>query len=321
MGYTPRLERTKVLSCLALGNIPYRDQTSVTRFPSWYNLCMDNQKLDFDATWDQVSLVVKQALLKLTDKNRQDMQSLFNDTLKSTEVSPEDQKIAKDYLMEAFIDIRSYKLLYGERIYPRAIHFLQQAVEKAAKAWALGFGLLGREEVRRSSHRTPMVFLRILRTKTMERLLPLIKEIAPGMHTDISSAWQILSKGSHPDTAKMTKARIDDYLSSIDSLDRIENSIDSMMASLVKPLGHRTMGFSVGQHVNVGMSLLTLGMITFPHAFSTRYPDGKVADGELLPRDYNSKLGIVKSAPKIEKCLVSKMTLLSNLLDERKAKN
>lgn len=281
---------------------------------------MDNQKLDFDATWDQVSPVVEQALLKLTNKSRQDMQSLFNETLKSTEVSPEDQKIAKDYLLDALVDIRCYRILYGKRIYPRAIYFLQQAVEKTAKAWALGFGLLSREEVRRSNHRTPMVFLRILRTKTMEPLLPLIKGIAPGMRTDTSSAWQILSKGSHPDTAKMTKARIDDYLLSINSLDLIENDIDSMMASIIKLLGHKTEGFSVGQYANVGMSLLILGLITFPHAFFTRYSDGKVTHGELLPRDYNSKLGVVKSAPRIEKCLVSKMTLLSSLLEARGAK-
>lgn len=68
------------------------------------------------------------------------------------------------------------------------------------------------------------------------------------------------------------------------------------------------------------MSLLILGLMTFPHAFSTRYPDGKVAGKELVPRDYNSKLGIVKSASRIEKCLVSKMTLLNNLLEERNAK-
>ena len=140
------------------------------------------------------------------------------------------------------------------------------------------------------------------------------------MRTDTSSAWQILSKGSHPDTARMTKARINDYLSSINSLDLIENDIDSMMASIIKLLGHKTDGFSVGQYANVGMSLLILGLITFPHSFSTRYSDGKVTDGELLPRDYNSKLGIVKSAPRIEKCLVSKMTVLNNLLEARGAK-
>jgi len=96
---------------------------------------------------------------------------------------------------------------------------------------------------------------------------------------------------------------------------------DSMMASLLEPLGHRiTTGFSVGQYGNVGMSLLILGLITFPHAFSTRYPDGGIADRELVPRDYNSKLGIVKSASRIEKCLVSKMTLLSNLLEGGNAK-
>lgn len=280
---------------------------------------MGDQNLDFQATWNAVLPVIKQLFPQLINAKSRDIQNLLNNTIESSKVSHEDRELAKDYLIEAFIDIRCCRLLRGKRIYSRAIYFLQQAIEKTAKAWALDYGVLNRKEVRRTMHRTPMIFLKMLKKEGLEQWLSLIKQIAPDMCTDISNAEQILSKGSHPGIAKMPKPRIEGYLSSINTLDEVANSINAAMPSLAELLGQKPIISPIGQYVNVGLSVLFLGLIAFPHESFTRYPDGDIAFGELVPRNYDSNIGIVASISKMDKCLTSKMKLLNNLLEERKA--
>jgi len=92
--------------------------------------------------------------------------------------------MAKDYLNEAITDIRSCRLLYKEKIYSRASFFLQQAVEKSAKSWAIGFGMLDRQKARKSRHRIHMIFFNML--KRYEGWLSIIEEISPDIIRHLS---------------------------------------------------------------------------------------------------------------------------------------
>jgi HEPN domain-containing protein len=49
---------------------------------------------------------------------------------------------AEAWLAEAEVDLRSSRLLYDNKIYPRAIYFLQQGNEKLAKGLLIAMGML-----------------------------------------------------------------------------------------------------------------------------------------------------------------------------------
>lgn len=285
---------------------------------------MGDQNIDLKATWNTVYPVISQLLTKIITESPPEIQDLVKSTSEATRVSDEDCNLARLYLTDALEDLRSCRVLHSKKIESRSVFFLQQATEKTAKAWALGFGMLDRAQVRSSRHKTPMIFLKILERKAVSRWIPLIKQLDPLMHTDISKALRVFRKRRHPDVAKMTKTRIESYLLSVSSLDEIAVAVDLVMENFKTTfagiLGQKVLPFSIGQYMNVGMSLLILGLITFSHETFTRYSDGDVhaTEPELIPQDYNSKLGIVKSIPKIDKCLTAKIKLLQDLLDKKK---
>jgi hypothetical protein len=65
-----------------------------------------------------------------------------------------------------------------------ASFFSQQAVEKSAKSWAIGFGMLDRQKARKSRHRTPMIFFNML--KRYKGWLSIIEEISPDIIRHLS---------------------------------------------------------------------------------------------------------------------------------------
>lgn len=270
--------------------------------------------MNFQKMKDSLSPIIE-GLLGRVIEHSEDIKALVDDTSSLTEASEEDRKLAKDYLNEAITDIRSCRLLYKEKIYSRASFFLQQAVEKSAKSWAIGFGMLDRQKARKSRHRTPMIFLNML--KRYEGWLSIIEEISPDINTDISGTRKFISKGTHADTASTTYEVIKANLTIIYSLDKLPGLMAVIAKSLTEPLGIEPIPSFLWQRTILGASLLVLGGITFPHAFFTRYPDGNIGKGELVPSDYCSDLGIVKAMPEIVECLAIRMELLKEQLEQK----
>lgn len=274
---------------------------------------MDDQKFNFEPKLHEALEIVGQLLPRLISGDSQEVKTLRKQALEIPKKAKENKGLALEYLHEADTDLLISQLLRRKKFYARAAYNLQQAVEKANKAWALGFGIIDRTELIKIGHKTPVTLLRILRRKQIKPLISLIRQRGPSFSTNIEPVWQLMKRRSHPDIAKASEAEIESDLSKIKDIDGMATSIDAVITSAIKSSDPNVKPFQFGQLICVGMSLSVLGVITFPHEAYARYPDGEVEAGELSPRDYDSNLGIIKSMPKIENILASKIKLLNDL--------
>lgn len=275
---------------------------------------MSNQKFDFEPKLREALEIVRQLFPQLVSDQSQDIAVFREQASEVSKKAKENQELALEYLHEADVDLRVSKLLRHKKFYARSAHSLQQAVEKANKAWALGFGIIDRTELIRISHKTPMTLLKILRQEKIKPLILLIQQTGPSFSTDIEPVWQLIKRRSHPDIARMGEAEIESHLSETKIIDNTAAFIDNVITMGIKSFEPNVKPPQLGQLICIGMSLFILGVITFPHEAYTRYPGGEVKAGKLSPRDYDSNLGIIKSMPKIERMLASKIKLLNNLL-------
>ena len=129
---------------------------------------MDKTKKDFKTLWGQIAPII----INKIKQSFPDEKELLNNLLSMFELISkvrltEDlavHKLGFDFLAEAERDIASCNALYSKKLYPHAVYHFQQAVEKAAKGYLLGFNLLSVQELR--THDTPELFLDALFEKT-----------------------------------------------------------------------------------------------------------------------------------------------------------
>lgn len=60
-------------------------------------------------------------------------------------------------------DLEVANHLFEKGFYPQSIFYLQQAVEKATKAWGLHFGIISEDELKKIGHESSKVYLKILK--------------------------------------------------------------------------------------------------------------------------------------------------------------
>jgi hypothetical protein len=240
------------------------------------------------------------------------MKKLIKKVNTATTVSNEDRKLARALLESAFVDLKACALLRRRELYPLAVYHLQQATEKTAKAWVLDSGVQSGQQVRKT-HKTPIVFLDMMAGDRLAPLVDYINKQAVHLPTDVSKALEVMTSGSHADTARMPEAHIRHLLTWLSDNDKpfmLLGSLTEVLLSEADAKWKRSPGLSIGEDLVVFMSLYILAMITFPHEAFTRYPSGDPAAGHLGPDDYDTNLGIVICMPEIEKRLRSTMNML-----------
>lgn len=275
---------------------------------------MNNQKQNFDTKLIEALGIVRQLFPQLASAQTESAEAFRKQAAEINKKAKENRDLALEFLHDANIDLRACKVLRQKKLHAPSIYHLQQAAEKANKAWALGLGILDKKELIKIRHKTPLTLLYVLKKEAVQPLIQLIDNMGPSFTTDISSVLKIVKRQSQPDIAKMSEVEIENHLSKIRIIDNMGSPIDNTIVMLINSLDPNARPPQLGQLICAGMSMFILGAITFPHEAYTRYSDGDAKAGELLPRDYDSNLGIVKSMPKIERLLASKIKLLNNLL-------
>jgi len=210
-------------------------------------------------------------------------------------------------------DIQATRLLHERQIFPLSVYHLQQAVEKATKAYALSFNAINKEDLVRISHKSPITFIKMLEKKWVDNFIVLIRIFHSDAETNISEAKSIINlRKTQKELANLTEPGIQKYLDLDDKIrDALTNSstrslIDSQVGNIVYSLKDllpaeniekSLMSFKTTFNFDIVCSfgsLYILSVVTYPHWEFTRYPDK-----EMMPCDYSSDLGIVQCVDKI----------------------
>ena len=232
--------------------------------------------------------------------------------------------IILDYLGRAKEDVRAARLLRRRGLLSLSIYHLQQAVEKATKAYALDFGVVEPRELRtKIGHTSPLAFLEILKDRWVVGYAVLLKSVYPDYKPDIPGV-ELMLRTQQKDMARLDKEailkflelnkRVEAALKSGNTKSQISSLLDILptlfadkfppkqLAAGVKMAKKRlNMAEAMDSAISFE-SLFLLSVITYPHFSFTRYPDG-----EIKPTDYVRGLGIVD-------CEVELLTLVNNAI-------
>lgn len=235
------------------------------------------------------------------------------------------KKLSENFLKCAKDDLDACEILYKNKKYARSTYFLQQAVEKASKAYVLNIGNFTKKEIRNISHNSPDAFVKLL--GKMVRYVDIIHDIYPDMKTDTKGIEQLIKDKKK--RLELAKANYKSFQVIFKMYDNILEALELKMqdmATLINDIslqdvlkeGLKDVSENIEEHVDnkdnreiiescdvesikklildsVDHSMLyILAGFTFPHEQFTRYPDGK-----LKPFDYTMDLGIVQATPKI----------------------
>jgi hypothetical protein len=224
------------------------------------------------------------------------------------------RRIVLDYLACAKEDVKASRLLRQKGMLSLSIYHLQQAVEKATKAYALDSGVVTPQELRtKIGHISPLGFLEMMKDRWVVGFGGLLKSVYPDYQPDVSRA-ELVIRTQQKDIAKWDKEAI---LKLLDLDKRVEAALKSSSTKSQMSLaldmiptifagkfpqkqlvGHLKMAernlYAVMDIAVSFNSLYLLSVITYPHFSFTRY-----ADGEIKPTDYVKGLGIVDCETKL----------------------
>jgi len=233
------------------------------------------------------------------------MSDLFDDISKLTEKlakPPSQRRIreAQDNLDLARQDLMSSKLNYDAKIFNLACYHVQQSVEKTAKAYYKLLGVLDDEAIRRTSHDTPELFLRMVELPWAQSFGELAKNVSGTQTaTDTSKAQSVIdTEVERAKIARLPSAAINRMLDLIPQIERV--------TAPFFPLTNKDLVMAL-------LRLYLLAAVTFPHERYSRY-----ADGIVKPREYTPKLGIVVSMKNVWNETETAISEVQQLIDSSK---
>lgn len=183
---------------------------------------------------------------------------------------------AQELLDIAKQDLRSSKVNYEDGIFIFAASHIQQAVEKTAKAYYKLLGILDDKTIRKISHDSPELFLRMVELPWAQKFGEFAGEFTGSdVITDTSEAQSVVNiQEKRAEIARLNAKQINSYLSLIPKL---EEALVPLFSIMNKDL------------VMAMLRLYLLSGITFPHEQYARYTDS----GLVKPKEYTTELGII----------------------------
>jgi len=206
--------------------------------------------------------------------------------------------LAGKYLSIAEDDLKAAHLLRNASS-ALTVYHLQQAVEKATKAFCLVAEIATPEELKESSHRTPQPLLSLV--GKFPRMMELVKMTSGKDYRRMLKDVNLMANNEPEKLKRLQKGAIEIVLKIFDAvsqsrqlLDNKEDEVKRALASCL-PAEYAEVKdlFMASTWTRYGVAsaqCYLLGALTFAHEGSTRYPGGL-----LEPQDYNPNLGIVQA--------------------------
>jgi HEPN domain-containing protein len=212
-------------------------------------------------------------------------------------------RAAQDLLDVARQDLQASKLTYEGGVFIAAASHVQQAVEKAAKAYYKILGVLDDKTVRNTSHDSPELFLRMAELPWAQKFGKLAGEFTGSdVVTDTSDAQSVVdTQAKRAEIARLDAKQINNYLSLIPKL---EEKLLPLFSVMNKDL------------VMAMLRLYLLSGLTFPHEQYPRYPDS----GVVKPKEYTAELGIIAAIETVWAETDAAISGVQRIIDSSKGK-
>jgi len=269
---------------------------------------------------------MKKEKKQIDDRYVKDAFQFMLDFADKRQIDDKTKELVDNLLRCAKEDIAVCHLLYTNKKYSHSIHYLQQSVEKATKAYVLNYGNFSQKEIKEISHNSPDAFVRLF--DKMSGYADIISKMYPDIKTDTKDLKCLIKdKNKRLELAKMDykafkvifnmydsiKDRFKEKMVDIDKLiegfslqDLLKESLPGRFDKISECVNGKKNMEIIDQYCNLeGIKkflseildfpmLFTLAGFTFPHFQYTRYPDN-----EMKPFDYTEDLGIVKATPEL----------------------
>jgi HEPN domain-containing protein len=212
--------------------------------------------------------------------------------------------MADKYLAAGEADYRAANLLFQHGGLALSVYHIQQAIEKAMKAFCLSVGDVTIEELR-TTHRTPQPLLKIIEERPGSEMISVLKSLG---NRDYKTAVTQVKKMVNSDQKQLAKlpmkssARVlgiellikvaDALLTTHPLLEQKEKEVKTVFAEYLPEYKESIVTYSLVKFGQAAGQCYIFGVLTFPHESYTRYPGGF-----LEPRDYTQELGIVQAIP------------------------
>ena len=228
--------------------------------------------------------------------------------IQPTTPSPEVLVLCHGYMYAAREDSWSARILYRHGMSALTIYHIQQAAEKATKALCLSIGLTT-PELLGKDHRTPRPLLQALGQDLLRGIRRLLGNIEGKDYRKVLKDVNRLVNNEPKVVAKLPFASsgrqigIDTLLRNFDIfsqkeqvLEGIEHTVVTTLAEHLPEYREMILGYSRVEFGRAAVMCYILGVLTFAHENTTRYPGG-----HLEPEDYKGDLGIVQAIPDLLK--------------------
>lgn len=215
------------------------------------------------------------------------------------ETRPEE---ASRYLRCARIDLRASRSLDRAGVYAPAVFHLQQSVEKATTSLILWLGLVSSTKAGKLvAHDTSLAFVELVR---LDGIAPLVDTMAGFFSLELQGDARQMEREVKKRAPDMARLRHETIVAATTLFEDVETEMRSGGGIGYGGLQDGSVDAELaGYALELGMiagRLLVLGLVTYAHATSTRYPDHAVK-----PWRYTTRLGVVKALPVLHPMLAS----------------
>lgn len=269
---------------------------------------MENDEQLIESLWCRVEPGIKQLMPKMNQIDLLRMKALVKRVLKSALLRTDSSSLdfADKYLTAGEADSRAASLLFQSGELALSVYHIQQAIEKAMKAFCLSVGDITIDQLR-TTHRTPQPLLEVVEQRPGSEMMSLLHFLD---NRDYKAAVKRVKKLVNSDQQKLAKLpmkppahelSIEVLIEIADALTEVhpvlgqkENEVKAVLVTYLPEYKESIVNYSLMKYGQAAGQCYIFGVLTFPHESYTRYPGGF-----LEPQDYNQELGIVQAIPSI----------------------
>ena len=266
----------------------------------------ENEDKLIETLWRRVEPGIKKLMPGASYNDLLGIEVLIRRALKHVAIKrdPLSLDMADKYLAAGEADYRAADLLLQHGELALSVYHIQQAIEKAMKAFCLSVGDVTIDELR-TTHRTPQPLLKIIEKRPGSEMISVLNSLDNRDYKTAITRVKRLVNSDQQQLAKLpmkSSARVcgieelikvaDAVLKTQPLLEEKENEIKTVFAECLPDYKESIFTYSLVKFGQAALQCYILGVLTFPHESCTRYPGGF-----LEPQDYTHALGIVQAIP------------------------
>ena len=266
----------------------------------------ENEDKLIETVWRRVEPVIKKLMPGASYNDLRRVEVLVKRALKHVTIrrDPLSLDMADMYLAAGEADYRAADLLLQHGELALSVYHIQQAIEKAMKAFCLSVGDVTIEELR-TTHRTPQPLLKIIEERPGSEMINVLNSLGNRDYKAAITQVKRLVNNDQQQLAKLpmkSSARVygidvlikvaGALLTTHPLLEKKEKEVKTVFADYLPEYKESIVTYSLVKFGQAALQCYILGVLTFPHESCTRYPGGF-----LEPQDYTHALGIVQAIP------------------------